>query len=344
MGNKHNKIESSEKVIYKYNILFIGENGVGTKTSLIKRIIKGEFVDIKKDDKEKSEHFTFEKDNKKIMLYLIDTNGEKDKRDLCKDFYKNADYIIMGFDCTNGSSFQEIIDYWYNVTEQEVKSFAKKNKIKFFLMSVKDNINIQNFINDLKMDIEKNISSNNINNGINEIIYGNPSKEKYKIMFFGDTAIGAKTSLRNVIINNIFDPNIMSTSGLDYSSKTIEYKNGKKITIDFWDTPGQERYKNMTHLIMKDTDCFFLGYSVTDKNTFENVKTYWYEKTKDKSRTDLMYLIGNKIDLYDYRQVEEDEALKFCEEKNIRYFETSCVNITGIQELLNDLADQLIKN
>ena len=66
MGNNYNKkgkIEIKENKIkenigkerYKYNILFIGESDIGTKTSLIKRIIEGRFIDIKNKEKEKCE-------------------------------------------------------------------------------------------------------------------------------------------------------------------------------------------------------------------------------------------------------------------------------------------------
>ena len=87
---KENKIkENIEKEIYKYNILFIGESGTGTKTSLIKRIIEGRFINIKNNQKEKSENIVFETYNKKIMLYLIDTDGDESRREfLIKNILK----------------------------------------------------------------------------------------------------------------------------------------------------------------------------------------------------------------------------------------------------------------
>ena len=76
---KKEKIEYKEKNRYKYNILFIGESRIGTKTSLIKRIIEGKFIEIKEDYKEKCENLIFEKDDKEIIFYLIDTSGDKKK-------------------------------------------------------------------------------------------------------------------------------------------------------------------------------------------------------------------------------------------------------------------------
>ena len=103
----------------------------------------------------------------------------------------------MGYDVTNKRSFEEIKSFWHNkikenaktnliyllgnkidlkdnieVNENEVKEFTDINKIKYFSISVKNDINIQNLIDDIKINIEN--INNNVNNGINGIIYGNP--------------------------------------------------------------------------------------------------------------------------------------------------------------------------
>ena len=90
------------------------------------------------------------------------------------------------------------------VNEKEGKEFAEKNNIKFYSMSVKDNINIQNFFNDLKSCLSNNTINNNINNNIKDIIYGNPSKESYKVILLGDCGVGNKSSLVNRIQGNDF--------------------------------------------------------------------------------------------------------------------------------------------
>ena len=113
MGNKHNNkkrdiknINSKEKeiineiiqfkktqknknkIIYKYNILFVGEAGIGTKTSLIKRIKEGKFIDNIEDKKLFSEQIIYEEGNKEIILYLIDTNVEIEEKRENQDLMK----------------------------------------------------------------------------------------------------------------------------------------------------------------------------------------------------------------------------------------------------------------
>ena len=146
MGNKHTKQNEinvkdinnkdndlsipSPKKIYKYNIVFVGERGIGTKTSLIQRIKEGKYIDITDKNKEKHEKIIYTKDNKKFILYLLDTNTEKEKNFLTEttdnknyitNYYKNADYIIMGYDATNKESFEEIKTFWYNKIKENTK-------------------------------------------------------------------------------------------------------------------------------------------------------------------------------------------------------------------------------
>ena len=74
-----------------------------------------------------------------------------------------------------------------------------------------------------------------------------------------------------------------------------------------------------------------------------NIKTFWYDYALDVSSTNLFYLLGNKIDLKNEREVSKIVAYNYCKEKNIRYFEISCLTSTVIKEFLDDLTNELIK-
>ena len=173
------------KYIYKYNILFIGEPGTGAKTSLIKRLKGGRYIENIKEYKENNEIIKDEIGiNEERIFYLIDTNGQKEKSCLIDpekrkeeyyhNYYTNADIIVMGYDVTNRKSFEEIKSFWYKVikdynktkfvyllgnkidlngnveiSENEIKEFIEINKIKHFFISVKNNININEFFDDI---------------------------------------------------------------------------------------------------------------------------------------------------------------------------------------------------
>ena len=62
---------------------------------------------------------------------------------------------------------------------------------------------------------------------------------------------------------------------------------------------------------------------------------------KSFSNAILIYLIGNKIDMYEKREVNKEEAKSFAKENNLRYFEISCKSGEGIKDFLNDLTNEL---
>jgi len=307
------------------------------------------------------EKISYENDNKKIILYLIDTNAEKykdpkeDSNSIINNYYKNADCIIMGYDITNKQSFEKIKSFWYNkikeknktnliyllgnkidlkdnieVNENEVYKFTDINRIKHFSISVKNDINIKNLIDDIKINIEI------INNGINRT-----PKKYYKVVFFGDSGVGSKTSFINVMVKGKFIPYVNSTNGASYSSKEIYSKNGNSFKLDLWDTAGQEIYRNLTKFFCFDADCIVLGYDITRKESFENIKNFWYPMSKKISGVNLFYLIGNKIDLIDKEAVPELEAREYAKNNNMRFFLISCLTNTGIKEFVEDLAEEL---
>ena len=381
MGNKQTKnkkteangVNIQEKCICKYYIKFVGSSGIGTKTSLIKRIKENKFVNITEDNKSNYEKIIYKKNNKEFILYLIDSEAvENDKSDINSDKEKkiikyvsygfsDADCIVMGYDVTNKKSFEEIQEYYnkkikeqntinliyllgnksdlnqnIEVKEEEGKEFADKNGIKYFQISVKNNENINNFINDLKINIE-NLDDNSLK------FYGNPSKDEYKVVFVGDSGIGAKTCLINRLIYNQFDHNVYSTNGASYYSKLIKLRNGKEFKINIWDTAGQEVYQSVVKIYVKESDCIVIGYDITKRESYENIKSFWYKLAKDEAKVDLIYLIANKIDLYDDEEVSEYEAREYAKEYNLRFFQVSCQTSYGIKEFLNDLGNQLAK-
>ena len=188
----------------------------------------------------------------------------------------------------------------------------------------------------------------------NEIIESKESKHKekkenknitnkYKIIFLGDSGIGSKTSLIKRMNHKVFTQNITNKNSCSFISKSIKIKNGKKIIMNFWDINGHEIFRNLTKKFLENSDCVVLGYDVTNINSFKNIQDFWYKFSKDNSGTNLIYLIGNKIDLINERKVEKDIARSFAEKNNMKYFEISCATSEGVQEFFDDLKNELFQ-
>ena len=164
------------------------------------------------------------------------------------------------------------------------------------------------------------------------------------ILLLGDSCVG-KTSLISRYANGIFKDEYIATVGLDFVSKQ-EIINDKNINIKLWDTAGQERYKALTPSYLRGADGVILVFDVTNSETFDNLK-FWLDSLKNNLGENNSFLPvvinGNKIDIDD-RDISKDDANKFAQENNYKYFETSAKSGVGVDELFREIVNQILEN
>ena len=164
-----------------------------------------------------------------------------------------------------------------------------------------------------------------------------------KVVLLGDSGVG-KTCIISRYISGTFDENSATTNGASYCSKSISYdKLGKNLLLDIWDTAGQEKYKALTKFFYKDAAVCILVYDITRRESYENLKNYWYSQLKENSGTDIVLgVAGNKCDLYESEDVKEEEARKFAEEIGAIFKLTSAQNNTGINDLFKEVGNKYL--
>ena len=164
-----------------------------------------------------------------------------------------------------------------------------------------------------------------------------------KVVLLGDSGVG-KTCIISRYISNTFDANSASTNGASYTSKKISYDDlGKQIVLDIWDTAGQEKYKSLTKFFYKDAAVAILVYDITLKESFDNLKDYWYKQIQENGDKNMVLgVAGNKSDLYEEEAVKENEAREFANSIGAIYGLTSAQNNTGISELFSDVGNRYL--
>jgi len=155
-----------------------------------------------------------------------------------------------------------------------------------------------------------------------------------KVVLLGESGVG-KTCIIARYINKSFDEKSESTNGASYASKTVCYeKINKSLQFDIWDTAGQERYRALTKFFYKDAAIAILVYDITRKESFDEMKNYWYNQLKNFSGKNIIIgIAGNKSDLFDKEAVSEEEARKFASEIGAIFRLTSAFNNNNIDEL-----------
>ena len=141
-----------------------------------------------------------------------------------------------------------------------------------------------------------------------------------KVLFAGDSGIGAKTSfLRRYERDEFSEYGIISTIGADFRIKYITVR-GKKVKLQMWDTAGQERFRSITRSFFKGASGFVLGYSITDRSSYESVRM-WFNDLKKNCPDAVIMLVGNKADCEEkHRKVSQEEGDELAEELGIPLF------------------------
>jgi len=119
-----------------------------------------------------------------------------------------------------------------------------------------------------------------------------------KIVVVGDGAVG-KTCLLICYTRNEFPKTYVPTV-FDNSTKQVSLDiNGTdhKVSLDLWDTAGQEELDRIRYLSYRDTHIVLLCFSVVSLSSFENISQKWIPEIKHHAPDALLLLVGLKSDL-----------------------------------------------
>ena len=117
-----------------------------------------------------------------------------------------------------------------------------------------------------------------------------------KCVIIGDGSVG-KTSLLVTFSKNEFPIDYIPTVYENYSGD-IEV-DGEKVTLQLWDTAGQEDYKRIRPNFYPNTDVFIVCFSLVAPDSLENVNTIWIPEINNYCPGVPFILVGLKSDLRD---------------------------------------------
>ena len=160
----------------------------------------------------------------------------------------------------------------------------------------------------------------------------------FKILILGETGVG-KTFILRRFVENKFLKNHLSTTGLEFRTKTVNVKN-KEIKLKIWATAGP---LHITEQYYRGADGIVLVYDVTDEPSYDKVKNWIDDIISNTGRDSIgLVLLGNKCD-FEERAVTEEQGKKLGEEFKISYFETSPLTGQGIKEAFDQLTKDIMK-
>ena len=171
----------------------------------------------------------------------------------------------------------------------------------------------------------------------------NQNIPQIKLILLGDSGVG-KSSIIKRYMEDSFEDNITSTLGSSFLEKTVNVK-GKKVKIEVWDTAGQEEFRSVTKIFVKNSKIIILVYNVTDKNSFDGLN-YWYDFIqKELGQNVILGLAGNKTDLifedgFD-EEITSEEGKEFAKKINANF---ALVSAKESGKEINSLFTQCIES
>ncbi|KAF9394994.1 Ras GTPase, partial [Mortierella sp. AD011] len=104
----------------------------------------------------------------------------------------------------------------------------------------------------------------------------------------------------------------------------------------------QEEYSAMREQYMRTGEGFLLVYSITSRNSFEEISTFYQQilRVKDKDFFPII-LVANKCDLEHERQVSTHEGRELAKQFSSRLIETSAKQRINVDESFYNLVREI---
>ncbi|GAA5975597.1 hypothetical protein JCM10908_005212 [Rhodotorula pacifica] len=182
---------------------------------------------------------------------------------------------------------------------------------------------------------------------------------EYKLVVVGGGGVG-KSALTIQFIQSHFvdeyDPTIPSSWGQDGGATRLgdsghirrdSYRKQCMIDeevalLDVLDTAGQEEYSAMREQYMRTGEGFLLVYSITSRNSFDEIGTFHQQilRVKDKDYFPVV-VVANKADLEHERQVGTHEGQALAKHFGCRFIETSAKQRLNVDDAFHDLVREI---
>ena len=159
-----------------------------------------------------------------------------------------------------------------------------------------------------------------------------------KVVLLGESGVG-KTSIISQFTKNQFNSRVETSVSANFISKVVDFPEiNKSIKFDIWDTVGQEKYRSLAKIFYKDAKIIVFVFDITKRKSFEAIKDFWYNETQNNADNNpILAIVGNKIDLYNNRDIDIDEGQAYADEIRAIFQTTSALSNSGISNLFNHL-------
>ncbi|TXT67419.1 MAG: Small GTP-binding domain protein [Promethearchaeota archaeon] len=109
-------MENQQEYEYLFKCVLMGDGGVG-KSTMLQRLITGEFMPMKMTIGADFQNYTVSMDNKVVRLQIWDFSGQEHFRFFLGNYCQGASGVLLCYDITRFSTFKNI-ENWYDLAKE----------------------------------------------------------------------------------------------------------------------------------------------------------------------------------------------------------------------------------
>ncbi|MFX0076709.1 MAG: ADP-ribosylation factor-like protein [Candidatus Hermodarchaeota archaeon] len=180
--------------------------------------------------------------------------------------------------------------------------------------SFEGEMEIENFLITLFIDIRR-FGDEILENALD--VYFQPSGLFTKVFLFGIDNVG-KTSLTRRLKTGQYTDNYYTPN----KRFNIEYIQKEDGLLSIWDSPGQSSFRERWLMGLQDSNIIIYMIDVANQLRFEeSKKEFWNIMNQNEFKEIPLLILGNKIDLINYNDHNNNESLERTKNEIIQFFE-----------------------
>lgn len=163
----------------------------------------------------------------------------------------------------------------------------------------------------------------------------------FKFIIIGNSHVG-KSSLMLRFVENKYTTTYISTVGVEFRVKTMTI-NGIRIKMQIWDTAGQEKFKSLTKSYYRGAHGVIIMYDITNYKSFEDMIGWIKDLNSNIDGHIPMIIVGNKVDLDEYRKVGYREGEEEASKLKADFIEISVKDNKDVNTVFEKISQRIIE-
>jgi len=167
-----------------------------------------------------------------------------------------------------------------------------------------------------------------------------------KVVLTGDSGVG-KTCLMVRFVKDEFESSTKATIGMDFCTRNLnvdvlqasESSVVQKLTVQVWDTAGQEQFQSLTSTYYRKAGGVMIMYDATNRKSFESLPR-WIKDVDDHSEGVVKMIVATKAD--GTLAVPNADGEAFARENGCLFAPTSAKDGTGILTAFQNLSTAVL--